>query len=61
VRTAADLAAPPGRRFSATGTAIMGAGPPLIDIRKSNIFKRNRRETFTQHKIRIEIAAGQNG
>jgi len=41
--------------------AIMGAWPPVIQKPKLETLDTSRRENFTQHRIRLEIASGQTG
>jgi dienelactone hydrolase len=40
-------------------TAIMGSWPPLIKTPKVEYVAKEHRETFTQHKVRVEIAPQQ--
>lgn len=60
VKTAADWA----RRRSEILKAwhgLMGGWPPVIEKPRTEFLSQSRRETFTQHRIRIEIASGQTG
>jgi hypothetical protein len=41
--------------------ALMGEWPPLLEHPKLEILETSRREDFTQHRIRLEIAPGQTG
>jgi dienelactone hydrolase len=60
VRTAADWT----RRREEIRTQwqeLMGPWPPIIEKPKVEFLSKSRRDNFTQHRVRLEIAAGQTG
>ncbi|MBI5385908.1 MAG: acetylxylan esterase [Verrucomicrobia bacterium] len=44
-----------------TWTDLMGPWPPVIEKPKVEFLSQSRREDFTQHRVRVQIAAGQTG
>lgn len=44
-----------------TWQGLMGEWPPVLEHPKLEILETTRREEFTQHRIRLEIAPGQTG